>query len=226
MRSVTVGAIRHDALTAQKKSVGYEPADFSFDWPQLLVRRQLHGKRCLFMHDRNCSRRRRASIQSRMRGLSTLPQRRRSVICSTLMQRAEVDIATAMIDLCGHGCERGQIVRVGRMVIRLSRRGAKRGIQINFDKGTGGAIGVSEAAGARDVLSVNRSAARRRRQTDTGDAKIAELRQLARFADAIVVGILPDHEVTERLILAVDHAVMVAVEARKCGDAVGEVARH
>ena len=62
------------------------------------------------------------------------------------------------------------------MVIRLRRRGAKRGIQIDFDKGTGGAVGVSEAAGTRDVLSVNRSTTRRRRQTDTGDAKIAELR--------------------------------------------------
>ncbi len=62
------------------------------------------------------------------------------------------------------------------------------------------------------------------RKADALDTEIAELGQFAVVADAVVVGILPDHEVTERRILAVDHAVMVAVEARQRGDAIGEVA--
>ena len=87
-----------------------------------------------------------------------------------------------------------------------------------------GAIGVSEAAGGGDVLTVDRARARRGSEIDALDPEIAKLGELAGIADAVVVGILPDHQLTERRIVAVDHTVMVGVEARKRRDAVGEVA--
>ena len=76
---------------------------------------------------------------------------------------------------------------------------------------------------AGNVLPVDRARARRRREIDAGDPEIAKLGQLASFAHAIVVGILPDQELTERGVLAVDHAVMVGIEARKSGNAIGKV---
>jgi len=172
-----------------------------------LGRGQLHGQLGLFMHD--CDRRghRRAGIGHWSIGLATLWLPRWGDTCRNRVQRAEVDIAAAVIEFHDD----------------IGRHGAERGIEIHLDEGAGGAIRVSERTDAGNVLPVD-GCTRCRGKLDALDAEIAEPGQFAVVADAVVVGILPDHKVTERRILAVDHAIMVAVEARQCGNAIGEVA--
>ena len=94
---------------SSKKSAGHSRR-ISHLSARRLGRRQLHGKRSLLMHDRDCSWRR-ARIRRR-EGLPALRLRRWSMICSRLTQRAEVDIATAVIDLGGHGRVRGLMMRL------------------------------------------------------------------------------------------------------------------
>ena len=121
--------------------------------------------------------------------------------------RGSVQVARHVIDVGDHGGGR-KLLGIGPRL----RRATEAGLEVHLDELAAGSISVRERAARADPLPIDRFAGCGGNKVDAGDPVVAKRAQFAWIADAIVVGILPDHQPVEALIGLVDPAIAIAVQ--------------
>ena len=85
-------------------------------------------------------------------------------------------------------------------------------IEADFHEVAGRSIREGEGASREDCLAIFLTAGVVGGERDAGDAVVEEARQLALVADAVVVGINPDLQLGEGVVIRIDNAVTIRIE--------------